>query len=111
MPRACLQILAHRPSLHDGGSYRAPSELVCLAVVVLVIRCLSITVHSHDVGEYGAWTIVLVCIKEHAEAFEVVGRAKDIARGRALLGEPHGKAVAVEVALAGDLEIDEDLFV
>jgi hypothetical protein len=35
--------------------------------------------------------------------------AEDVARLRALLGEPHGKAVAIEVALATDLELKFDL--
>jgi hypothetical protein len=35
--------------------------------------------------------------------------AKDVSWLRALLGEPHGKAVAVEVALTMDLELESDL--
>jgi hypothetical protein len=35
--------------------------------------------------------------------------AKDIAGLRALLGEPHGEAIAVEITLAMDLELEDDL--
>jgi hypothetical protein len=35
--------------------------------------------------------------------------AKDIARLTALLREPHGEAIAVEVALAGNLELEFNL--
>jgi hypothetical protein len=35
--------------------------------------------------------------------------AKDGSWLRALLGEPHGEAVAVEIALAMDLEFDRNL--
>lgn len=90
-------------------SYRASSNLVRLAVVVLVIRCLSIAIHGHDVWEHRARAVVLVRIDEDAEALKLVGVAKYRPRLRALLGEPHGEAVAVEVALAMDLEFNRDL--
>jgi hypothetical protein len=35
--------------------------------------------------------------------------AEDVAWLCALLGEPHGEAIAVEVALAGDLELEFNL--
>jgi hypothetical protein len=35
--------------------------------------------------------------------------AEDVARLRALLGEPHGKAIAIEVALATDLKLEFNL--
>ena len=92
-----------------GWAYRASSKFVRLAVVVLVIGRVAVAVHGHDVGEHGARAVVLVRIDEQTEALELVGVAKDRPRLRALLGEPHGKAIAVEVALAVDLEFDNDL--
>ncbi len=92
-----------------SSTYRASSDLISLAVVVLVVWRVSITVHSHDVGEYGAGTVVLVGIEEEAETLELVCMAEDVSWLRALLGEPHGEAVTVEVALAVDLELEYDL--
>jgi hypothetical protein len=89
--------------------YRASSDLISLAVVVLVVWCVSITVHSHDVGEYGAGTVVLVGIEEEAETLELVRMAEDVSWLCALLCEPHGEAVTVKVALAVDLELEYDL--
>jgi hypothetical protein len=98
-------------SKHDDATdtYRATSDLIGLAVVVLVVWRVSITVHGHDVWEHGTGAVVLVGIEEEAEPFELVCVAKDISWLRALLGEPHGKAVAVEVALTMDLELESDL--
>lgn len=90
-------------------TYRASSKLICLSVIVLVIWRLSITVHSHDVGKHRAGPVILIRIEEDAEAFEVVLRSEDWAGCCALLGEPHCETVAVEVALAGDLEFHHDL--
>jgi hypothetical protein len=92
-----------------AGAYRAAGDLVRLAVVVLVVDGLAVAVHGHDVGEDGAGAVVLVRVDEDAQALELVGVAKDGPWLRALLGEPHGEAVAVEVALAMDLEFDRDL--
>ena len=91
------------------SAYRAAGDLVRLAVVVLVVGRLAVAVHGHDVGEDGARAVVLVRVDEDAQALELVGMAKDRPWLRALLGEPHGEAVAVEVALAMDLELDGDL--
>jgi hypothetical protein len=90
-------------------AYRAASDFVGLAVVVLIIRSRAVAVHGHDVREHGAWAIVLVCVKEETEALKLVCVAKDIARLPALLGEPHGESIAVEVALAGNLELEFNL--
>jgi hypothetical protein len=90
-------------------TYRASSDLVGLAVVVLVVGSLAVAVHGHDVREDSAWTVVLVRVNEDTEALKVVGVAKDGPRLCALLGEPHGEAVAVEVALAMDLEFNRNL--
>lgn len=55
-----------------GMTYRAAGHLVGLAVVVLVIRRVSVAVHSHDIGEHGAGAVVLVRVEEDAEALELV---------------------------------------
>jgi hypothetical protein len=90
-------------------AYRAASNFVGLAVVVLIIRSLAVAVHGHDVGEDGAWSVVLVGIKEETESLKLVRVAKHIAWLPALLCEPHCEAVAVEVALALDLELEFNL--
>jgi hypothetical protein len=108
IPRA-WDLLVLRVVLRTWTAYRAASDLVRLAVVVLIIHGRPIAVHSHDVGEHGAWAVVLIRVEEETEPLELVCVAEDVARLRALLGEPHGKAVAIEVALATDLELKFDL--
>lgn len=93
----------------DGTAYRTSSDLIGLAVIVLIIGGLSVAAHGHDVGEHGAWAVVLVCVEEETEALELVRVAEDVAWLGALLGEPHGKTVTVEVALAGDFELEYNL--
>jgi hypothetical protein len=90
---------------HQESTYRAAGELVGLAVVVLVVSSLTVAVHGHDVRKDGARAVVLVRIEKDTEALEFVGGAKDIALEGALLGEPQRKAIAVQVALAGDLKL------
>lgn len=75
--------------------YRAASKFVGFAIVVLVIYRVSVTSHSHDIREHSARAVVLVGVEEDTEAFELVSVAKNISWLRALLSEPHGKAVAV----------------
>ena len=101
--------LVSRGPYGPGSTYRASSDLVGLAVVVLVVGRVSISVHGHDVGEHGTRAVVLVCVEEEAEALKLVGVAEDVSWLRALLGEPHGEAIAVEVALAVDLELERNL--
>ena len=100
-------------SKHDDATdtYRATSDLIGLAVVVLVVWRVSITVHGHDVWEHGTGAVVLVGIEEETEALELVGMAEDVSWLRALLGEPHGKAITIEVSLSVDLELECDLLV
>lgn len=93
----------------EHRTYRASSDLVGLAIVGLVVCCVSITVHSHDIGKHGTGAVVLVGIEEDAETLELVCMAENISRLRTLLGEPHGEAVAIEIALTVDLEFEYDL--
>lgn len=79
---------------------RASHQLIVLAVVGLVIGRDAVAHHRHDVGEDGPGAIVLVRVKEDAEAFEAVYRAEYFACEAALLGEPHSEPVAVEVSFA-----------
>lgn len=100
-----------RSTVEEGKrrTHTTPGNLIRLAVIVLVIRRLPIAAHSHDIGKDGAGPVVLVRIEEDAETLEVVCGTEDRSGGSALLGEPHGHAVAVEVALAVDLELDQNL--
>lgn len=75
----------------------------------LVVGGLPITHHGHDVGERSTGAVVLVGIEEDAQTLKVVRRAEDGTLRRALLGEPHGEPIAVQVAGAVDLELDLDL--
>jgi hypothetical protein len=108
MPRA-WDLLAPWIILGTWTAYRATSDFVRLAVVVLIIHGRPIAIHSHDIGENSSWSVVLIRVEEETESLELVGVAKDIARLCALLGEPHGEAVAIEIALAMDLELEFDL--
>lgn len=84
----------------------ASSDFVGLAIIALVVGCFSVSVHGHDVGEHGARTIVLIGVKEDTQTLKVVGVTEDISWLCALFGEPHGKAIAEQVALSMDLELD-----
>ena len=104
-----LGLLAERWMLRIKVTHRASSELVRLAVVVLVVDGVAVTLHSHDVGKHCAWAVVLVGIEEKAEALKLVCVTEDVSWLGALLGEPHSEAVAVEIALSVDLELEKDL--
>lgn len=100
---------------HLGGdarvaetSGRAASQLRLLAVVVLVVGLLSVSKHGHDIGEDDAGAVVLVRVDENAQALELVGVAKDRSELASLLGDPHGEAIAIQLVLAMDLELDLD---
>jgi hypothetical protein len=96
-------------SLVMVSTYRASSEFVRLAVIVLIVDSLSVAIHRHNVREHSARSVVLVRVEEDTKAFELVCVAEDVAWLCALLGEPHGEAIAVEVALAMDFEFEENL--
>ena len=89
----------------------AAGEFVGLAVAILIVGCAAVAVHGHDVGEDGAGSVVLVCVEEDAESLELVSVAKDVAGLCALLGEPHGKAITIQVALTVYLKLKVDLVV
>lgn len=65
--------------------------------------------HGHDVRERHAGAIVLIGVEENTEAFKSVGRTKDRALGRAFLGEPQRKAIAMQVPGTVDFELELDL--
>lgn len=102
-------LLVSRGPDGPGSTYGASSDLIGLAVVVFVVGRVSISVHGHDVGEHGTGAVVLVCVEEEAEALKLVCMTEDVSWLRALLGEPHGEAIAVEIALTVDLELECDL--
>ncbi len=92
-------------------TYGTAGDFVVFAIVVFVVCDGGISQHGHYVGKYDTGSLVLVCIDKDTEAFELVGGAEDGARGAALFGKPDGHAIAVEVALAVDLEFHFNLLV
>jgi hypothetical protein len=90
-------------------THRAASDFVRLAVIVLIICGLSIAIHSHNVREYSPRSVVLIRVEEETESLEFIRMTEDVARLRALLGEPHCEAIAIEVTLAMDLELELNL--
>lgn len=75
----------------------------------LVVGSLAVAHHGHDVGKRSAGTVVLVRIEEDTQTLEVVRRTEDRTLSGALLGEPHGETIAVQVAGPFDLEFNLDL--
>lgn len=69
---------------------------------------MSVSKHGHDIGEDDAGAVVLVRVDENAQALELVGVAKDGSELASLLGDPHGEAIAIQLVLAMDLELDLD---
>jgi hypothetical protein len=90
-------------------TYGASSQFIGLAIVCLVVAGFAVAHHGHDVGEGCARAVVLVCVEENSQTLKVIRRAKNGALCRALLGEPHGEAIAVQVSLSVDLEFKFDL--
>lgn len=95
-----------------GGirTHRTARQLVVLPIMRLIVRGLAVAHHGHDIWERSPRTVVLVRVEEDSQALEFVRRTKDRARGCALLGEPQGKAISVQVAGAMDLEFNLDLY-
>lgn len=75
----------------------------------LVIVRLSITHHSHDKRKRGTGAVVLVRVEEYTETLEVICRAKDRALHCALLSEPQGESIAVQVTVSMDFEFEFNL--
>ena len=92
-----------------GATHRAACQFILFPIRILVVGCLAISQHCHYVGELRARTVVLVGIEEDPETFKVVHRAEDGASQRTLFGNPYCHAIAMEVALAFNLELDFQL--
>lgn len=75
----------------------------------LVVARLAITHHGHDKWKRGAGTVVLVSIEEDTKALKVIRRTKNRALCGALLGEPQGESIAVQVTLSMDFEFEFNL--
>ena len=88
---------------------RAPGKFGLFSVRVFVIRRLAVAHHGHDEGEHHTRAVVLVRVEKDAEPLKLVGSAEYGSKLCTVLGEPHGEAVAVELVLAVDLELDLDL--
>ena len=99
--------LGRHVGVPDAAS-RAAGELLVLAIRVLVVRGPAVAHHGHDVGEDDAGPVVLVRVEEDAEALESVLVAENGSFPPALLGEPHGESIAVQLVLSVDLELDLD---
>lgn len=63
--------------------------------MILVVASLAITHHGHDVGKGHSRAVILVSIKEDAEALEVIRGAKNRALSSTLLCEPQGESIPV----------------
>lgn len=96
----------------DGGMPDAPRRAAgkfgALSIGILVVRSLAVANHSHDVGEHDARPVVLVRVEEDSQTLKEVNAAKHRAGLGALLGEPHGETVTIELVLAVNLEFHLD---
>lgn len=77
--------------------------------MLLVVARLTVTPHDHHVRKRNARSIILVRVEEDSQALKLVGRPKNGALGGALLREPDGKAVSMQVPRAMKLELNLDL--
>lgn len=93
----------------SDAARRAASELGVLSVVGLVVGGLAVAVHGHDIGEHNAGAVVLVGIDKDSETLKLVRSTKHGSLLGSLAGDPHGEAIAVELVLARDLELDLNL--
>lgn len=76
----------------------------------LIVGGLPVAHHGHNVGERNAGAVVLVGVNEDTQALELVCRPEDRPLCGALLGEPEGEAIAMQGALAVDLELKFNLY-
>lgn len=74
----------------------------------LIIGCLPIPHHSHDIWKRNTGPIILVRIKEDTQTLELVRRTKDRTLCSALLSEPESKAITMQAPGAVDLELEFD---
>lgn len=75
----------------------------------LVVRGLAVTHHGHNIWKRHAGTVVLVGIEENTQTLELVRGSKHGALGTALLGEPEGETITMQVTAAMDLELELNL--
>lgn len=93
-----------------GETYGAATQFGPCAVVVFIVCFGAVSEHGRDVREHGPWAMVLIRVDEDSKAFEIVFMAEDLAGCCAAFGYPYGHAIAVEVALAMNLEFDLNLY-
>lgn len=107
---APIRILsAFETKLSGYHSYRAACHFIRLPVIALIIGRLAIANHKHDIGEDCARSIVLVCIKEDSETFEVVFGTEDGTLLGSVFCNPHREAISIEVPSAMNLEFKFNL--
>lgn len=75
----------------------------------LIVARLPITHHGHNKRERSTGTVVLIRIEENPKTIEVVCRAKDRSLCCALLGEPQGESITVQVTISVDTEFKFNL--
>lgn len=75
----------------------------------LIVRRLAITHHGHDIGKRGTGAVVFVSVEEDTKTLEVIRRAKNRALCSALLGEPQGESITVQVAIPMEFKFEFNL--
>lgn len=88
---------------------RATRQLVRLAIIGLVVVCLAVADHGHNVREDHAGPVVLVRVEEDAETLELVHATEYRPDLATILRHPKCETVAIEIALPANLELDFDL--
>lgn len=66
----------------------------------MIVLGISISKHGHDVREDDTGSVILISVEEDAESFELVHGTEYRTGGGAVLGDPEGKTVAVQVTVA-----------
>lgn len=101
-----LCLSGHRRVPDSPGA--AARELGALSVMIMVVTGLAVSQHGRDVGEHNSRTVVLIGVEEDSKTLEFVNRAENGTGKGALLRDPHGEAVAVEMVVAVDFEFPFD---
>lgn len=91
--------------------YRTAGELVCLAVIRLIVLGVAVPKHRQNVGKHCPWSVILVRVEEDSKPFKLVRRSKYWPRCSALFGQPECKPIAEKISFAANLELDFDLAV